>query len=58
MGAEKTTAPSDVLGELQLSAFGEMVTQFSSKITTSLTSYLELKSVHYLQLLNNKMDKS
>ena len=43
MGAEKTTAPSDVLGELQLSAFGEMVTQFSSKITTSLTSYLETK---------------
>ena len=43
MGAEKTTTPSDVLGELQLSAFGEMVTQFSSKITTSLTSYLETK---------------
>ena len=43
MGAEKATTSTDALGELQLSAFGEMVTQFSSKITTSLTSYLETK---------------
>lgn len=44
MGAElKDVENEPQIGELQLSAFAEIVTQFSSKITTSLTSCLETK---------------
>jgi len=43
MGAAKADKKNAELGELQISAFGEMITQFSTKITTTLTSYLETK---------------
>ena len=45
MGAEDTeiTDENVELGQLQISAFSELINQFSSKITTSLTSLLETK---------------
>ncbi len=44
MGSDsQETDENSQLGQLQLSAFGEIATQFSSKITTGLTTYLETK---------------
>ncbi len=44
MGAElKDLGDNPQLGQLQISAFSEIITQFSTKITTSLTSFLETK---------------
>ena len=45
MGAEETEATDDnmELGQLQISAFSELINQFASKITTCFTSLLETK---------------
>lgn len=44
MGAElKDLGENPQLGQLQISAFSEIISQFSSKITTNLTSVLETK---------------
>ncbi|MCQ2957526.1 MAG: flagellar motor switch protein FliN [Candidatus Gastranaerophilales bacterium] len=43
MGAEETTDEAAELGQLQISAFSELINQFASKMTTGLTSLLETK---------------
>lgn len=61
MGAENSNNDAPI-GELQLSAFGEIINQFTSKITASLTNYLELKigalSPAIKQQVDDKIDVS